>query len=192
MNPKALLLGAAVALGGCSTHYHTLKVDERTDLYPTTTKVDPGGVLAYDTSVDPRQFPFVLMVTRANLRPSGLAFTVRHALAQSGFSKVYSPSEFLLLAKDRGFSFTDDRINAESLRRFSAEVGPVLIVDMTYQFVGDARMYSNLVVVDARKMTPLLRVDHPRTVWSDFDGEALLPMLNQLRKWVKDSSKGAA
>ena len=116
---------------------------------------------------------------------------MRSALAQSGLTRVYTLDEFKQLAQDKGFTFQDDKINAESLRRFSTEIGSVLVVDMTYRFVGDARMRSTLIVGDARTGKTLLQVDHPRLVWSDFDAEALYPVLNQLRKWIKDSSKGA-
>lgn len=194
MNPgrKLLLMLLASSLAACSTHYHTLKVDDQTGLYPTSTQVDPGGILTYDTSIDPRTSAYVLLITEANIRPSGFSFTLRSALAQSGITRVYTLDEFKVLAQDKGFTFPDDRINAESLRRFSTEFGPVLVVDMTYRYVSDARMRSLLVVGDARTGKALLRVDHPKLVWSDFDAEALYPVLNQLRKWIKESSKGVA
>ncbi len=187
--PLIALLGCI--LSACSTHYQTLKVDERSGQYPTSSQVDAGGVLTYDTSVDSRGFPVVLLITNANIRPSGFEFTVRHALAQSGFSRVYTIDEFRLLAADKGFAFADEKIDAEAVRRFSSQVAPVLVVDITYRFVGDARMRSLLIVGDGRTGKALLRVDHHKTVWSDFDAEALYPVLNQLRKWIRDSSKGA-
>lgn len=189
---KLLLLLFAASLAACSTHYHTLKADDRTGLYPTSTQVDPGGILTFDTSIDPRASAYVLLITEANIRPSGFSFTLRTALAQSGITRVYTLDEFKQLALDRSFKFQDDKINAESLRRFSKEIGPVLVVDMTYRFVGDARMRSTLSVGDGRTGKALLRVDHPRLVWSDFDAEALYPVLNQLRKWIKESSRGTA
>jgi hypothetical protein len=189
---KVALVLLTVSLAACSTHYHTLKADERTDLYPTSTQVDPGGILTFDTSIDPRASAYVLLITEANIRPSVFSFTLRSALAQSGITRVYTPDELKRLAQDRGFKFPDDKINAESLRRFSTEIGPVLVVDMTYRFVGDARMQSVLVVGDGRTGRALLRVDHPKVVWSDFDAEALYPVLNQLRKWIKQSGKGTA
>lgn len=185
-----LFAAAVLLLAGCSSFYHTLKVDDTTGLYPTSSQVDPGGVLAYDTSIDPRMFRYVLLITNSNLRPSGFAFTVRSALAQSGFTRVYSPEEFKQLAQDRGFVFSDDKLTGEAVRRFSSDIGPVLILDYTYRFVGDARMRSLLVVNDGRTGKVLLRVDHPRTVWSNHDAEALYPVLNQFRKWVKESMKG--
>ena len=181
----------ALSLSACSTHFHTLKPDDRTGFYPTSAQVDPGGILKFDTSIDPRNSAYVLLVSESNIRPAGFSFTLRSALAQSGLTRVYTLDEFKQLAQDKGFTFQDDKINAESLRRFSTEIGSVLVVDMTYRFVGDARMRSTLIVGDARTGKTLLQVDHPRLVWSDFDAEALYPVLNQLRKWIKDSSKGA-
>jgi hypothetical protein len=189
---KLALVLLTVSLAACSTHYHTLKADELTDLYPTSTQVDPGGILSFDTSVDPRASAYVLLITDANIRPTVFSFTLRSALAQSGITRVYTPEELKRLARDRGFTFPDDKISSESLRRFSTNIGPVLVVDMTYRFVGDARMQSILVVSDGRTGRALLRVDHPKMVWSDFDTEALYPVLNQLRKWVKQSGRGAA
>lgn len=189
---RALLpLLLAVSLAACSTHYQTLKVDDRSGLYPTSTQVDAGGILRFDTSVDPTRSAYVLLVADSNVRPSGFAFTLRSALAQSGITRVYTPEEFKLLAQDKGFQLPEDRITAEALRRFSTDHGPVLVVDMSYRFVGDARMRSQLLVGDARSGKLLLRVDHPKLVWSNFDAEALYPVLNQLRRWIKDSSKGA-
>ena len=188
---QTLLLLLAVSLTACLGHYRTLEIDEQTGLYPTSTQVDPGGTLVFDTSVDPQSFSYVLLSTRTNLKPYQLSFTVRSALAQSGITKVYTPEEIKLLAQDRGFTFPNDTISADDLRNFSAEVGSVLVVDMIYRAVGDARMMSLLVVNDGRTGKVLLRVLHQKTVWSDSDVEALYPVLNQLRKWIKESKGGA-
>lgn len=179
----------AVVLAGCSTNYKPLRLDAAQSAYPTNAKVDPGGILAFDTSVDPASYPYILMTTASNYRPSNLSFTLRTALAQSGFVNVYTSEELGLLARDRGYPFPEDTVDAASLRRFSEEVGPVLLVDMRYGRVGDARMYGSLSVRDARTGRQLLKVDHPRTVWSDFDAEALYPVLNEFRRWVKSSTK---
>jgi len=177
---QTLLLLIAASLAACSGHYRTLEVDEQTGLYPTFTKVDPGGTLVFDTSVDPRSFSYVLLNTRTNLKPSQLSFTVRSALAQSGITKVYTPEELKQLAQDRGFTFPNDTISADDLRNFSAKVGSVLVVDMIYRNTGNARVASLLVVNDGRTGKALLRVLHQKTVWSDFDAEALYPVLNPI------------
>jgi len=186
---QTLLLLLAVSLTACLGHYRTLEIDEQTGLYPTSTQVDPGGTLVFDTSVDPRSFSYVLLNTRTNLKPTQLSFTVRSALAQSGITKVYTPAEFKQLAQDRGFTFPNDTISTDDLRNFSAVVGSVLVVDMIYR--NDARAMSLLVVNDGRTGKALLRVLHQKTVWGNLDAEALYPVLNQLRKWIKESKGGA-
>ena len=186
---QTLLLLLAASLAACSGHYRTLEIDEKTGLYPTYTQVDPGGTLVFNTSVDPRSFSYVLLNTRTNLKPTQLSFTVRSALAQSGITKVYTPAEFKQLAQDRGFTFPNDTISTDDLRNFSAVVGSVLVVDMIYR--NDARAMSLLVVNDGRTGKALLRVLHQKTVWGNLDAEALYPVLNQLRKWIKESKGGA-
>lgn len=189
---SSFAVAAIVLLAGCATQYQTLRVDEKSGLYPTSTTVDPGGVLVYDTSVAPKSFKYVLLITNSNNRPSGFSFTVRSALAQAGLIAVYTPEEFRLLAQDRGFTFPEDRFTSESLRRFSTENGRVLVLDYTYRFLGNASMSSLLVATDGSTGKTLLRIDHPKHVFWDFDGEALYPVLNQLRKWIKDSAEDKA
>jgi hypothetical protein len=189
---QTLLLLLAVSLTACSPHYQALKVDEQTGMYPAFTEVDPGGTLAFDTSVDPQTSPYVLLLTNATFRPPVFSFTVRNALAQSGITRVFTPEEFKQLAQDKGFTFSSDKNILEELSRFSSEVGPVLVVAMSYRFIGEARARSTLVVGDAQTGKILLRVDHHKTVWSNADAEALYPVLNQLRKWIKESSRGGA
>jgi hypothetical protein len=187
---RVLICVPALLLGACSTLYRPLETDEKTGLYATSVQVDPGGVLVYDTSTDPKSYRYVLLLTDSNLRPSLFAFTVRHALAQAGVLSVYGPGEFLNLARDRGLVASS--LTTEVVQRFSREIGPVLVVDYRYSFLGDARFYSRLNVVDVGSGKALLRVDHPRVNWANADAEAMYPVLNQLRKWMNDSAKGKA
>jgi hypothetical protein len=174
---------------GCATNYLPLKVDEKTGFYATSTEVDPGGILAFKTNINPRSFPVILLLTESNNRPNSLEFTTRNALAQAGFKNVYSADELRQFAIDHKFSFQDDQFTRESLRRFSNEITPVLAIDIRYNYIGDARTRTTLLVTDTRSSTNLLVVDHPKLVWSNFDSEALYPVLNQLRKWLASSSK---
>lgn len=167
-------------------------MDEKTGLYPTSVQVDPGGVTVYDTSADPKAYRYVLLLTDSNIRPSVFAFTVRQALAHGGVTRVYTPDEFLAIAEDRRLSSNGAQISTELVQRFAKEIGSVLVVDYRYQFVGDARFHSRLSVTDAANGKVLLRVDHPRLNWANADAEAMYPVLNQLRKWMKESGKGQA
>jgi len=181
---------AIVLLSACSTFYQPLQVDEKTGLYPTSVQVDPGGITVFDTSTDPKTYKYVLLLTDSNIRPSVFSFTVRSALAQAGVIRVYTSDEFLRLARDRGITTSNSQPGTELIQRFAKEIGPVLVVDYTYQFLGDAHYHSRLSVVDAQSGRALLRVDHPRLNWANADAEAMYPVLNQLRKWMNESAKG--
>lgn len=192
MKWKIAASAALLSLGACSTLYQPLKLDDKTGLYATSVQVDPGGVTAFDTSRDPKQYRYVLILTDSNIRPTVFAVTVRQALAQSGLVRVYTPGEFAALASDRGITSPDGQISSEMVQRFSREVGSVLVIDYRYQFLGDAHFIGQLSAVDASTGATLLRVNHPRTNWSNADTEAMYPVLNELRKWLKQSSKGQA
>jgi hypothetical protein len=184
-------LALTLQLCGCSPSYQTLRVDPKTDGYSTSTSVDPGGIAASVTTTDPRTFPVVLLITRSNIRPAGLEFTVRNALAQAGITNVYDAEEFSRYCSDRHLTVEPDHLDGDVIRKVSTDLVPVLVVNMSYMLVGEARMHAVLQVVDGRTGEVLLRVDHPRLVWSSFDGEALYPVLNQLRGWIKSSEAGA-
>lgn len=179
----------AVLVTGCATNYRPLKVDEKSGFYATSTKVDPRSVLAFKTQVNPKQFPVVVLLAEANNRPASLMFTTRKVLAQAGLTKVYSADEFRRLAADYKFDFPEDHFNRDSLAKFSREIAPVLVVDIRHNFLGDANTRTTLVVTDTRSSTNLLVVDHRRLVWTNFDEEALYPVLNQLRQWLISSAE---
>lgn len=184
------LLIAAVLLTACAKNYRALVVDAKSGTYPTSTQVDPGGVLAFVTTVDPKNFPVVILATDATIRPSIFEFTVRNALAQAGLTRVLNIQEFRAYAKDKGFDLSLDPVGKETMRRYSEHTEPVLLINMSYLIVGEARWHALLAVTDGRTGQSLLNVDHPKLVWSDADGEVLYPVLNQLRDWIKASAKG--
>lgn len=183
---------ACVMLSGCAHQYVPLQLDEKSLAYPTSTQVDPGGVLAYNTQVNPKIFPVVLLVANSNNRASIFEFTMRTALAQLNATDVFNPAEFRKFAADRHVVLDGDKLDGTAIQRFSNTVAPVLLVEAVYRFVGDARMMVGVRVTDGRTGTVLLAVNHPRTVWNNFDSEALYPMLNQLRRWYLASSKQSA
>jgi len=189
---RSCLILLCVMLSGCAHQYLPLHLDEKSSAYPTTTQVDPGGVIAYNTKVNPRIFPVVLLVASANNRASVFEFTMRTALAQLNVTNVFNPAEFRLYASDHQVALDADKLDGAAVQRFSNSVAPVLLIESVYRFVGDARMVAGVRVVDGRTGTVLLAVNHPRLVWNDFDAEALYPMLNQLRRWYLDSSKQSA
>lgn len=183
---------ACVVLSGCAHQYLPLQLDAKSSAYPTSTQVDPGGILAYNVQVNPKIFPVVLLVANSNNRASVFEFTMRTALAQLNITNVFNPAEFRKFAADRHVAFDGDKLDGAAIQRFSNTVTPVLLVESVYRFVGDARMMVGVRVIDSRTGTVLLLVNHPRTVWNNFDAEALYPMLNQLRRWYLDSSKQSA
>lgn len=185
----ATLCLLCISLVACSTLYQPLRVDEKTDAYPTTVQVDAGGTLVYDTSLDPRGYRYVLLAADSNVRPSVFGFTVRQALAQAGIVRVFSVDEFAQLSRDRGIAPEDGK-RKDLAQRFAKDISPVLVVDYEYRFLGDARFLSRLTVTDAKTSKVLLKIDHPRINWVSADTEAMYPVLNQLRRWIKESSKG--
>ncbi|HVL59441.1 MAG TPA: hypothetical protein VM491_23350 [Burkholderiaceae bacterium] len=148
--------------------------------------------LSFDTTVDPKSFPIVLLAAGTPVRPAGFEFTVRSALAQLGLTRVYNVGEFRRLAHDLRFAGADDTVNAALVRRFSQEIAPVLVVEATNIPFGEARMRFDLRVIDGRDAKILLNVNHPRFIWVDHDAEVLRPVLNQLRRWARASAKRAA
>jgi hypothetical protein len=56
---------------------------------------------------------------------------------------------------------------------------------MRYVWVGGARHFGGIKVVDGRTGEALLTVNHPKTVWLNTDDEVIYPVLNELRKWQK-------
>ena len=179
-------------ISGCSTPYQPLKIDGKSGFYATSVQVDPGGVMIYNTTIDPTKFRFVLLLTDSNIRPTVFAFTIRQALAQSGIFRVFTPEEFLALAKDRGLLTNSNRLSPELVKQFAAAHGDTMIVDYSQQHLGDANFYATLKITDGQNGNQLLRVDHRRLNWSNIDEEVMYPVLNQLRRWVNQSRKGAA
>ena len=167
-----------------------MKVDPKTELYPTSVTVDRGGIEAFVTSSDPRSFPVVLLLTESTYRPANFSFMVRDALSQVGITRVYSAREFRAMADDRKF-VVGDKLDSEVIKRYSAAIEPILVVSAAYIGAGDANTVTSLSVQDGRTGQMLLKLDHPKMVWWSFDTEALYPVLNELRKWVKASTPGA-
>lgn len=183
---SALLL----TICACATTYQPLKVDPKTELYPTSVTVDPGGIETFATSSNPRTFPVVLLLTESTYRPANFSFMIRDALFQAGVTRVYTSSEFRAMAEDQKFAL-GDKIDSEVIKRYSATIVPVLVVSASYVNAGDANTVTALSVQDGRSGQMLLKLDHPKMVWWSFDTEALYPVLNELRKWVKASTPGA-
>jgi hypothetical protein len=189
---NTLTLGALLAaISACATTYQPLKVDPKSEMYPTSVTVDPGGIETFVTSSDPRSFPVVLLLTESTYRPANFSFMLRDALAQAGITRVYTPSEFRAMAQDQNFA-AGDTLDSELIKRYSATVAPTLVVSASYVNAGDANTVTALSVQDGRTGQTLLKLDHPKMVWWSFDTEALYPVLNQLRRWVKASTPGTA
>ena len=191
MTKSAVLvgLGVAVLAGGCATTYQPLKVDTKTAQYPTSVQIAPGGIQKFVTTVDPRQFAAVLLLTESNYRPATFAFMIRDALAQVGITNVYTRDEFALMAGDRHFSV--GQLDSNTIRSYSETQGPVLVVSATFLNTGGANTLTEMSIQDGRTGQVLLKLNHTRLVWWSFDSEALYPVLNKMRDWVKSSAGGA-
>jgi hypothetical protein len=175
-------------LGGCPSQYRSVQLDQKTGEYSTSVRVDPGGILKYETNVNPTAFPIVLLATQSNLRASVFEFTMRNTLADLQNVRVMNVSEFRQYAADKEFELPKEKLTPEAIGQFSAQVVPVLVVFAHYVGQGGAKVRFNLNVIDGRSGNVLLAVDHPKTVWSNFDAEALLPVLNVLRRWYTETS----
>ena len=182
------LIGAVLA--GCATTYQPLQVDSTSGQYRTSIKVDPGGVQTFVTTTDPLTYPVILLTAESNYSPSKFEFMVRSVLAQAGMTAVYNTEEFKNYAADRHFDAAAPSVNAEMVQKFSKQIAPVLLVNSKYTTGENAWVRVELQIQDAGTGQVLLRVDHNRLVWLSFDSEALYPVLNRLREWVKASAKG--
>jgi hypothetical protein len=131
----------------------------------------------------------VLLASNSNLRPANFEFTMRSALAHLHETRVFNRDEFRQLAKDRHFALDDDKLDSATIKRFSEQVAPVLVVDTIYARLGDANWHAALRVIDGRTGELLLVVDHPKLVMLDSANEVLYPMLNQLRRWYAESAR---
>jgi hypothetical protein len=181
-----------IFLGGCQSSYRPLKIDSKTSFYPTTTELDAGATTVFSTSTDPATFPIILLSTSANLRSQVFEFMMRDALAQAGMIKVFTPVEFMALAKSKGIDLGNRNQIDATVVEFSSRIVPVLAITYDLQWDGDVRRYSRLKVVDGRSGQALLELNQNRLIWADADSEAIYPVLNQLRKWIKASSKSGA
>jgi len=170
--------------------YQPLKLDPGSGNYPTTNQLDPAAVSVFNTSADPHRYPVVLLVAESNIRPSVFEFEMRSALAQLGIKRVYLVSEFAQLSADNNLPFASRTDPLPAAQAFADKIAPVLVVTMDYEFIGNATVVSNLSVVDARERRSLFVLNQPKKVWSNWDAEALWPVLNELRRWVKASTKG--
>jgi hypothetical protein len=185
------VLVTLLVLASCATTYQPLQVDPRTSQYATSVQVDPGGIETFVTTSDPKSFPVVLLLTDASYRPALFSFMVRDAMAQAGVTGVYTAEEFRAMAEDRRHP-APDRLGSDYIKDFSSSVAPVLVVSATHNNVGGANTLTTLSVQDGRTGKVLLKMNHTRLVWMSFDTEAIYPVLNKFREWVKASTPGAA
>ena len=195
MTKKILLaltaLGTVSILFGCQTTYYLpLIVDEKSGQYPASRQVEPGGILVFKTGQDPRDFPIIILSTKSNYHPTKFAFQTRSALSQSGFANVYTWEEFRKLSADRGMAIDYEVLNTEAIRKFSATYSPVLIVNASFNLLGNSRCNSTINVTEGRTTTSLLEVDYSAYVWNSWDSEGIYPVFNELRKWFSESKKG--
>ena len=189
MAPRVACLALiALLLTGCNTVYKPSAVDG-TGLYPTTVSVDPGGVIVGSEQVDLDAYGAVLLAVDSYTYPPRLEFVVRKALNEFGFRNVVNAAEFRRWAVDREFALKPGPLSDADLRRFSAEVEPVLVVTVRFAAAGGPRQYGWMRVSDARSGDALLTVDHAKTVWVNFDDEVLYPLLNELRRWKQHVGK---
>ena len=191
LRTAAILLVTCFA-AACSTTYKPSAVDAKTGLYATTASVDPGGVITGRSSVRFADYGGVLLIASSNAYPPRLEFVARKELAEMGFGNVVNVAEFRRWAEDAKFELPDDKFSVADVRKFSATVKPMLIVEMRYGWVGGARHFGGARVLDGRSGETLLTVDHPKTVWLNADDEVIYPVLNELRKWRKRVDSQAA
>lgn len=177
-----------MALTGCASRYRPLQLDERTSQYPAAFKLQPENIRRFDTSVNPNSFPVVLMLSRSNYRPFGFEFMMRSAFAQLQNTRVFNQEEFLRFASDKKFAITRDKLYGETMQRFSKEVVPVLVVDLSTDFANNAQWYGSITITDGRSGEMLFFANLNQTVFSDVDSEVIYPLLNELRRWYAESS----
>jgi len=179
---------ALCLLAGCAASYNPLTIDPATDLYATSSHLDPGGVLSFVTTTNPKQIPIVVLASEATSRPSLFEFKMREVLAQVGANRVLNESEFSSLVTDRAMPGIDNLSEMEMVRQFSAQVAPVLLVKIRYGVYGSINQ-AELIVIDGRDGRTLLHVNHAPFIWTDPETETLFPVLNEMRRWFKASSK---
>ncbi len=176
----------AFLVGGCY-YYTPLRLDPKTDLYKTSTKLEKSSIREYDTSVDPRKFRFVILSTVSNTYPARFEFFVRNALSDLGIKLVLNRKEARSLAgmHPKLSDFADSNYT-QLVKKVSDVVGPVMLVYAQSVTDGDRR-HVGLKVTDISTGRVLLEVKHVKFILVEVDAPAHYPVLNALREWFKAS-----
>lgn len=179
-----LILCLLIVLSGCAS-YAPPKINDKTGLYDTSTSLDEGAVQNRNTNLNLRKYRFVHLVTETNVYPGRFEFFTRAALARNGLTTVLNTDELAeMVASNPRFSSIQSVTDPVSLRRLAEQVGPILQVRLSSRWDGDVRRYVTMTVRDLATGEQLLHIYHSKMIWSDVDGEAHYPVLNELKKWV--------
>jgi hypothetical protein len=175
---------------GCAT-YGPVRIDEKTGLYKTSTVLKAGAIQKRDTDVNLKKFRFVYLVANSNIYHGRFEFFVRSALARNGFKYVLNKDELTkMITANPKLSSIQSIDDPVSLKRLSDLVGPIMRVDFKSQWDGDVSRYITLAITDLSNNNLLLKIYHPKFIWGDVDSEAHYPVLNEIKKWIDDSSAG--
>jgi hypothetical protein len=185
----AALSCCALLLVGCAaTAYHPLKFDTQSSRYSTSTIIDPNAITARDVNVDLKKFKFVYLQTSSNVFPRRFEFYIRDVLHRAGLKNVVNTAELSAFILDN--PKTQDIVSTSDTlaqRRIAEKVGPYLLVDIKSQWDGNVRRNVTLTIVDVSNGNTLLQINHPKLIWMNVDGEAHLPIFNELQSWADDT-----
>ncbi len=179
MHLRLLALSACLALCAC-TSYGPPKFDEKSGRYDVSATVAQQDIAKRETKVDLKKYRFVWLVTRTYRFPQRTEFSVREALARSGFKHVLNTREMTdFVTATPELSWVSNLSDPVTVRRLADTVGPIAGV---YLSSGDADV--RLVVADMATGTTLLELHYS----SDFalGDDRLYPVFNELKKWADE------
>ena len=185
INRYISIAAATLLISGCATTlYAPLKVDPTTGSYPAVVHLTRADTQAFVTRENPRTFRAVVLTVETNARPANLTFMIRQALAQEGITRVYTMSEFERMTGSQSSpGVTTAQQDMAAIQNYSRLNAPVLIVNFDFE-MSSGHAQTALKISDGLSGQILLEIDRGRLIMSNWDEEALHPVLNELREWV--------
>jgi hypothetical protein len=184
------LICCVFLLGGCAANaYQSPKFDSQTSRYLTSTNIDASAIVVRDVNIDLSKFKFVYLSTNSNVFPGRFEFYVRNVLHRAGLKNVINAGEMSSFILDN--PKTQDIVStsdAVALRRIAEKVGPYLLVTLNSYWDGNVRRNVTLKIIDASTGKTLLQINHPKFIWTNVDGEAHLPVFNEIQSWADDTT----
>jgi len=172
-----------LALSACSSTLKPANLDIKTGSFQTQSKISKDGIQK-ETPFDDKYLSLLYVKTDGkNERFNDFFITTFKNMNR--FKNVYDKSDLEKLVIQRGLTGRVQNVSdLIGLKNLSDEIGPLLVVEPTVEFLGAYTFTASFKVTNAQTGEDVLVVKNKAINWGGLDQPLFYPLFNAFLAWT--------